>query len=65
MKKNRRNINELKIFALGIIGILSLIFIINFVSAATYYWVGVNNGKWGNSSSWASSSGGVMDIGYI
>jgi hypothetical protein len=46
-----------------LIGIILIIISINFISAATYYWVGSNSGKWANASSWASSSGGATGAG--
>jgi len=62
-KEGRVEVKKFKIFGLGLIGIILIIISVNFISAATYYWVGASNGRWANASSWASSSGGAGGAG--
>lgn len=57
------NKKSVKIFKLIVILFIFLIIIgINFVSAATLYWVGVSNGNWSDASNWASTSEGIGGI---
>jgi hypothetical protein len=57
------NIWQKRIVSLFFIIFILIIISVNFISAAKLYWVGNNNGLWGNASNWASSSGGAGGAG--